>query len=73
MRDFIFIIGASGIGKTTLATKLYEHYKGAYVEMSMIPEFGVPEGVDEGLLGVLCDSSEKVLGTWHKKYCCSRL
>ena len=49
MRDFIFIIGASGIGKTTLATKLYEHYKGAYVEMSMIPEFGVPEGVDEGL------------------------
>jgi len=49
MRDFIFIIGASGIGKTTLAKKLYEHYKGAYVEMSMIPEFGVPEGVDEGL------------------------
>lgn len=49
MRDFIFIIGASGIGKTTLATKLYEHYKGAYVEMSMIPELGVPEGVDEGL------------------------
>ena len=48
MRDFIFIIGASGIGKTTLAKKLYEHYKGAYVEMSMIPEFGVPEGVDEG-------------------------
>ena len=43
MRDFIFIIGASGIGKTTLATKLYEHYKGAYVEMSMIPEFGVPD------------------------------
>lgn len=37
MRDFIFIIGASGIGKTTLATKLYEHYKGAYVEMSIDP------------------------------------
>lgn len=79
MRDFIFIIGASGIGKTTLATKLYEHYKGAYVEMSMIPEFGVPEGVDEGLFEEqVCwescdDSSEKVLGTWHKKYCCSRL
>ena len=78
MRDFIFIIGASGIGKTTLATKLYEHYKGAYVEMSMIPEFGVPEGVDEGLFEEQvcwesCDSSEKVLGTWHKKYCCSRL
>ena len=78
MRDFIFIIGASGIGKTTLAKKLYEHYKGAYVEMSMIPEFGVPEGVDEGLfeeqvLGVQCDSSEEVLGTWHKKYCCPRL
>lgn len=49
MRDFIFIIGPSGVGKTTLAKNLYEHYKGAYVEMDMVPEFGVPAGADEGL------------------------
>lgn len=49
MRDFIFIIGASGIGKTTLSKGLFEHYKGALAEMSMVPEFGIPEGVDEGI------------------------
>jgi len=49
MKDFIFIIGASGVGKSTLAKGLYEHYKGAYVEMNMIPEFNVPKDVDPGL------------------------
>ena len=49
MRDFIFIIGTSGVGKTTLAKGLFKHYKGAYTEMSMVPEFGVPENVDEGI------------------------
>jgi len=44
MRDFIFIIGPSGVGKTTLSKGLFEHYKGAFAEMSMVPEFGVPEG-----------------------------
>lgn len=49
MRDFIFIIGASGIGKTTLSKGLFEHYKGALAEMNLVPEFGIPEGVDEGI------------------------
>jgi len=28
MKDYIFIIGPSGVGKTTLAKGLFEHYKG---------------------------------------------
>ena len=28
MKDFIFIIGPSGIGKTTLAKELFKHKKG---------------------------------------------
>ena len=48
MRDFIFIIGPSGVGKTTLSKGLFEHYRGAYAEMSMVPEFGILEGVDAG-------------------------
>lgn len=49
MRDFIFIIGASGIGKTTLGKGLFEHYNGAFVEQNMVPEFGIPKNVDEGV------------------------
>jgi len=48
MRDFIFVIGASGVGKSTLSQKLFEHYQGAYAEMSMVPEFCVPPNVDGG-------------------------
>lgn len=48
--DFIFIIGPSGVGKTTLAKGLYERYKGVYFEQNMVPEFCIPENVeDEGL------------------------
>lgn len=39
MKDFIFIAGASGIGKTTLANGLLEHYKTACIEQHMVPEF----------------------------------
>ena len=37
--DFIFIIGPSAVGKTTLAKALFEHYNGVYVEQNMVPEF----------------------------------
>ena len=47
MRDFIFIIGPSAVGKTTLAKKLYEHYNGVYIEQNMVPEFIIPENVDD--------------------------
>ena len=48
--DFIFIIGPSGVGKTTLAKGLYERYKGVYLEQNMVPEFCIPENVeDEGV------------------------
>ena len=39
MKDFIFVTGASGIGKTTLAGGLLEHYKTTCIEQHMIPEF----------------------------------
>lgn len=48
--DFIFIIGPSAAGKTTLAKALYSHYKGVYIEQNMVPEFSIPDGCeDEGL------------------------
>lgn len=49
MKDLIFIIGTSGIGKTTLAKGLFEHYNGAFVEQNMVPEFGIPQNVDGGI------------------------
>lgn len=45
--DYIFIIGPSAVGKTTLAKKLYEHYHGVYFEQNMVPEFEIPEGVED--------------------------
>ena len=39
MKDFIFVTGASGIGKTTLANGLLEHYKTTCIEQHMVPEF----------------------------------
>lgn len=48
--DFIFIIGPSAVGKTTLAKKLYKHYNGVYFEQNMVPEFSIPkECIDEGV------------------------
>jgi len=45
--DFIFIIGPSAVGKTTLAKSLYQHYEGVYLEQSMVPEFVVPSDADD--------------------------
>ena len=45
--DYIFIIGPSAVGKTTLAKELYKQYHGVYFEQNMVPEFEIPEGVDD--------------------------
>lgn len=45
--DFIFIIGPSAVGKTTLAKKLYQHYNGVYIEQNMVPEFIIPKDVKD--------------------------
>lgn len=47
MLDFIFIIGTSGIGKSTLAENLLAHYKTTCIEQCMIPEFFSRNGVEE--------------------------
>ncbi|MBQ7337446.1 MAG: hypothetical protein IJW40_03220 [Clostridia bacterium] len=46
MKDFIFITGASGIGKTTLSNGLLEHYKTVCIEQYMIPEFISRDGTE---------------------------
>lgn len=45
--DYIFIIGPSAVGKTTLAKELYQHYEGVYLEQSMVPEFIIPKDVTD--------------------------
>ena len=45
--DYIFIIGPSGVGKTTLAKALYLHYKGVYIEQHMVPEFTIPDAAED--------------------------
>ena len=47
MLDFIFIIGTSGIGKTTLSRGLLEHYKTVVLEQNMVPEFISRDGIEE--------------------------
>lgn len=47
MKDFIFIIGPSAVGKTTLAKELYQHYNGVYFEQNMVPEFSIPEDCED--------------------------
>lgn len=49
MRDFIFITGPSGVGKSTLSRGLFDRYQGALAEMNAVSEFGIPDGVDPGL------------------------
>ena len=69
MKDYIFIIGPSGVGNTTLAKGLFQHYKGVYFEQNMIPEFGIPADVDEGKYEeeVLWESSVELLKYFHNK------
>ena len=45
--DYIFLIGPSAVGKTTLAKELYLHYHGVYIEMNMVPEFCIPEDAED--------------------------
>lgn len=47
MLDFIFIIGTSGIGKTTLAKGLLNHFKTVVIEQNMVPEFISRDGIEE--------------------------
>lgn len=47
MLDFIFIIGASGIGKSTLAKGLLNKYKTVVIEQNMVPEFISRDGSEE--------------------------
>ncbi len=69
MKDFIFIIGPSGVGKTTLAKGLYEHYKGVYFEQNMIPEFAIPSNIDEGKYEeeIMWECSLRILNYFHEK------
>lgn len=47
MLDFIFLIGPSGVGKSTLAQKLLHHYRTVCVEQWMVPEFYSRDGKEE--------------------------
>ena len=69
MQDFIFIIGPSGVGKTTLAKGLFKHYNSVYFEQNMIPEFGIPDNVDKGVYEeeILWESSIEMLKYFHNK------
>ena len=46
MKEYIFITGASGIGKSTLAQGLLAHYKTTCIEQNMIPEFLSRDGIE---------------------------
>ena len=68
--DFIFIIGPSAVGKTTLAKELYKHYNGVYIEQNMVPEFAIPETAEDiGLLEEqLCwDNTLQQIKYFHDK------
>jgi len=69
MQDFIFIIGPSGVGKTTLAKGLFKHYNSVYFEQNMIPEFRIPDNVDKGVYEeeILWESSIEMLKYFHNK------
>ena len=45
--DYIFIIGAPAVGKTTLAKELYLRLGGVYIEQNGVPEFVIPAETDD--------------------------
>lgn len=45
--DYIFLIGPSAVGKTTLAKGLFAHYQGVYIEQNMVPEFAIPADTED--------------------------
>ena len=45
--DYIFIIGPSAVGKTTLAKELYLHYNGVYIEQNMVPWFVITDTAED--------------------------
>ena len=47
MKDFIFITGTSGVGKSTLAQGLLKYFKTTCVEQHMVPEFISRDGKEE--------------------------
>lgn len=69
MKDFIFIIGPSAVGKSTLAKGLHAHYDGVLFEQNSIPEFGIPANIDRGKFEeeVLWESSLVLLRYFHEK------
>ncbi len=52
LRDFIFVIGPSGVGKSTLCKNLYQHYKSVTLELNQAPEFSSFDGFEE-VAGIL--------------------
>lgn len=60
LRNFIFICGASGVGKSTLARALFAHYRGALVEQNQAPEFNTFDGNEE-IFGL---SEERICWEW---------
>lgn len=46
MLDYIFIIGTSGIGKSTLAQGLFRSLHSTYIEQHMVPEFESRDGTE---------------------------
>ena len=46
LKDYIFVTGASGIGKTTLAQGLLANYKTTFIDQNMIPEFISRDGIE---------------------------